>query len=696
MQASASQPRGERPLQVVSINPMVVVIVLFALQGALGLALCLLFGRYHRAYHRPHLRLWSISFGMLAVYMLLAGVALHASQNNPGAFAMRTAISLVSQVAAYQHVAFLVLGTLSLGARHEPPAWLRNGVVAAATVLGITAALAYSWDPGATQERIFARVGLRYLVGSAVYVGIALALMSGAWRDKPLGQRIVALSFLAFGVVLMANFVLLTVPGVGRSLSDFTPWFSLFDLVAEFSIGMGLVIWLHEDERGRADRASRQVEQLTYYDGLTGLPNRNLFAARLGGHLPEAAVARQRFVVAALGPDNPRQLREALGESAVEGLLQRLAARLRTLVPGPEPLVARIDADRFAVAYGPVAGTEAAATRAQELRMRLDEAAGDVRSDLVFTSSAGIALYPDDARDADGLIAAALSAHASASGEGGRRVAFYSQEQSQRGRDQLSLVADARRALAGNGLELHYQPVLDLRHGGFGFVEALVRWNHPLRGPLAPGAFLPALGEAGLLPDLDRWVLRAACRTIAVRRAAGAPWPTVAINVSAETFQLGDFPDWVAEALSEARLPAHALELEITEATALRDADSAISTLHRLKRLGVSLSLDDFGVGYSSMGQLKRLAVDRLKIDRSFVQGALVDRKDDAIVTSMVGLGASLGLQVVAEGIETAAQLAHFRKLGVDHAQGYLIGRPMSAEALSERLRELPPALAAG
>ena len=299
MRSSASQPRGEHPLQVVSINPMVVVIVLFALQGALGLALCLLFGRYHRAYHRPHLRLWSISFGMLAVYMLLAGVALHASQSNPDAFAMRTAISLVSQVAAYQHVAFLVLGTLSLGARHEPPAWLRNGVVAAATVLGVTAALAYSWDPGATQERIFARVGLRYLVGSAVYVGIALALMSGTWRDKPLGQRIVALSFLAFGVVLMANFVLLTVPGVGRSLSDFTPWFSLFDLVAEFSIGMGLVIWLHEDERGRADRASRQVEQLTYYDGLTGLPNRNLFAARLAGHLPEAAVARQRYVVAA-------------------------------------------------------------------------------------------------------------------------------------------------------------------------------------------------------------------------------------------------------------------------------------------------------------------------------------------------------------------------------------------------------------
>jgi diguanylate cyclase (GGDEF)-like protein len=681
---------------VVSINPMVVVVLLFALQGTLGLALCLLFGRYHVAYRRPHLRLWSISFGMLAIYMLLAGVALHASQASPSAFALRTGVSLLSQVAAYLHVAFLVLGTLSLGARHDPPAWLRNGVAAAATVLGITAALAYTWDVGAVQERIFARVGLRYLIGAAAYVGIALALMSGPWRNKPLGQKIVAFSFLAFGVVLVGNFVLLTSPGVSRSLADYAPWFSLFDLVAEFSIGMGLVIWLHEDERGRADRASRQVEQLTYYDGLTGLPNRNLFASRLAGHLPEAAVARQRYVVAAFGPDNPRQLREALGEGAVEVLLQRIAGRLRMLVPGPEPLVARIDGDRFAVAFGPVGGTEAAAARAQELRTRLDEAAGDVRSDLVFTSSAGIALYPDDAREAEGLIAAALSAQAAASRDGGRRVEFYSLEQTRRGRDQLSLVADARRALAGNGLELHYQPVLDMRHGGFGFVEALVRWNHPLRGPLAPGAFLPAMAEAGLMPDLDRWVLRAACRTIALRRAAGAPWPTVAINVSAEGFQLSDFPDWVAEALAEARLPAHALELEITEATALRDADKAKSTLQRLKQLGVSMSLDDFGVGYSSMGQLKRLAVDRIKIDRSFVQGALLDRKDDAIVTSMIGLGASLGLQVVAEGIETAAQLAHFRRLGVDHAQGFLIGRPMSAEMLSERLRELPPALAAG
>lgn len=675
---------------------MLVVIVLFALQGALGVALCLLFGRYFVAYRRPHLRLWSISFGMLATYMLLAGVALHASRNMPDAFALRTGMSLVSQVAAYLHVAFLVLGTLSLGARHEPPAWLRNGVVAAATVLGATAALAYAWDPGAVQERMFARLGLRYLVGAAVYVGIALALMSGPWRGKPLGQKIVAFSFLAFGVVLIGNFALITVPGIARSLADYSPWFSLFDLVAEFSIGMGLVIWLHEDERGRADRASRQVEQLTYYDGLTGLPNRSLFETRLAGHLPEAAVARQRYVVAAFGPDNPRQLREALGEGAVEVLLQRIAARLRMLVPDPEPLVARIDGDRFAVAFGPVNGTEAAATRAQELRSRLDEAAGDVRSDLVFTSSAGIALYPDDAREAEGLVAAALSAQAAASRDGGRRVEFYSLEQTRRGRDQLSLVADARRALAGNGLELHYQPVLDMRHGGFGFVEALVRWNHPLRGPLAPGAFLPAMAEAGLMPDLDRWVLRAACRTIALRRAAGAPWPTVAINVSAEGFQLSDFPDWVAEALAESRLPAHALELEITEATALRDADSAKSTLQRLKQLGVSLSLDDFGVGYSSMGQLKRLAVDRIKIDRSFVQGALLDRKDDAIAASMVGLGASLGLQVVAEGIETAAQLAHFRKLGVDHVQGFLIGRPMSVEALSERLRELPPALAAG
>ncbi len=671
-----------------SSNPAVVVLVLYGIQGLLGAGLAGLFWNYHRAYRRPHLRLWSQSFVAFSLYLVMAGAALAVSQWSDRA-GMRAPLTLASQILFYAHLALFVLGTLALKERQDPPMALQRGALAATVVLGSCTALAFAWDPAAAVQGFAAWVGLRYVVAAAAYAGTGYALLAGTpWRRASLGQRLVATSLIAFAALSLANSVLAT-SRVDGLVAGLVPWLPLFDLLAVCCIGIGLTVWLHDDERGRADRASLEIEQLTFYDSITGLPNRRLFAQRLRDRLPGASATGTRVGVLVFGADRPHQIRDVLGDLHAEALVARLLAQAQAVAPASEALFARLEGDRLAVALEHLSGIDTAAARARELQARLTQPFTGGRAEVFVTCSIGIATFPDDAADPDGLLAAALSAHRRAEAGGGNRIELASREVSERERETLAQAVELRRALGSDALELRYQPVLDVARGGFAFAEALLRWRHPMRGLLMPAQFLPDADDSGLLPEIDRWVLSAACRHAARRRSANGGWVPIAVNVSARTFEMPEFPAWVAAALAQSRLPPNMLEIEITEATAMRQLDRAIDTLARLRALGVSLSLDDFGVGYSTLSQLKHLAVDKIKIDQSFTAGVISDRKDAAIAVAMIGLGRSLGLRVVAEGVETAAQLAFFRTHGVDFVQGFLISPPLVADALTHRLHEI-------
>jgi EAL domain-containing protein (putative c-di-GMP-specific phosphodiesterase class I) len=385
--------------------------------------------------------------------------------------------------------------------------------------------------------------------------------------------------------------------------------------------------------------------------------------------------------VFALELDRPQRLRESLGAAGMGLLLAEVARRLGEDL-GESEILARLEGDRFALVI-PDALAATAAWRAMRLLRRLREPFA-VNDGAVYTTlSSGIAMYPVDARDADSLLHAALLALGRVHAEGGDAYRFHADGLEHAARDRLALAGEIRRALDNSEFVLHFQPIVDARRLVVISAEALLRWQHPQRGLVLPDLFLHAVDDAGAMRQVDQWVLRRGCEQVAAWRAAGLHDPVIAINVSAQSFQADDFTDLVRDEIDRAGIAPCQVELEITEASAMRDLDRASETLERLRRLGVSVTLDDFGMGFSSLSRLKHLAVDKLKIDKSFTVGVTAGGRDAAIVAAIVALAHGLGLRVVAEGVESWEQAAFFRTLGVLGLQGYRFHRALSADEIT-------------
>jgi EAL domain-containing protein (putative c-di-GMP-specific phosphodiesterase class I) len=299
--------------------------------------------------------------------------------------------------------------------------------------------------------------------------------------------------------------------------------------------------------------------------------------------------------------------------------------------------------------------------------------------DLSITSSVGVAIFPDDGRDVAELLQAADVALSHAKKEGRNSYQFHTAGMNDRALEMLLVERDLRRALEENQFVLYYQPKIDMFSGHLTGAEALIRWQHPTRGLVGPNQFIRIAEERGLIVALGEWVMHEACRQNMAWQQAGMDPMAIAINLSAVHFKQSTLLRDVRHTLQEHGLPAHCLELELTESSILQDAAATISTMDQLKQVGVVLALDDFGTGYSSLSQLKGLPLDNLKLDQSFVRGLPQDRDDLAICTAVIAMGRALGLKVIAEGVETTEQLAVLRALGCDVGQGYLFARPMPA-----------------
>jgi diguanylate cyclase (GGDEF)-like protein len=435
--------------------------------------------------------------------------------------------------------------------------------------------------------------------------------------------------------------------------------------------------------------SEEKYRTLAHRDALTGLSNRVLFAEQLDQAIAQAERSQGQFALMVLNLDKFAAINESFGHGLGDQLLIEVARRLRTVLPNGEA-IARVGGDEFHILLERDEAAPWMDLSAQRLIEALAQPFDLEDRRLYVGASIGIALYPDDGRSADVLLSHADAALHRAKDEGRSTLRFFSPDMTRQARERLTLEADLRHALEEQQLRLHYQPQLDLASGQIVGLEALVRWQHPQRGLVSPAQFIPMAEESGLIVPLGDWVLREACRQIKAWETQGLAPRQTAVNISAVQLSRSDLVNTVRQALTQADLPPHRLELEITESCLVVDRDRAIHSLGELRGLGLRLSVDDFGTGYSSLAYLQQLAVHKLKVDISFVRDITTNPGNASIVRAIIALGHSLGLEIVAEGVETAEQAAQLRELGCQVIQGYLVSRPLPADDITRLLSARP------
>ena len=424
--------------------------------------------------------------------------------------------------------------------------------------------------------------------------------------------------------------------------------------------------------------ANEELTQLALHDNLTGLPNRILLADRIGQAQRKVAEQGGCFSLMFIDLDGFKPVNDAFGHHLGDRLLREVAQRLRQQLRGQDTL-ARIGGDEFVMLVRLAEANDAPQVAARQVSL-LSRSFQVDEHQLQISASIGIALYPGNGVSAEELLMNADAAMYHAKGAGKNGYSFFDVSMNTNARKQLQLLQDLRQALAQQQFSLHYQPKIDASNGQPVGAEALLRWEHPQQGLLMPDAFIGVAEKTGLIIPIGEWVLNEACRQMRVWFDQGYSHWRVAVNLSALQFCHKGLVDSVACALARHQLPANSLTLEITETTAMSDADASMTVLQQLSLMGVDLSIDDFGTGYSSLMYLKRLPANELKIDRGFVRDLEHDSDDAAIVSAIVALGQALGLRIVAEGVETDTQQSFLTTLGCDALQGYLLGHPKPAQ----------------
>ena len=444
-------------------------------------------------------------------------------------------------------------------------------------------------------------------------------------------------------------------------------------------------------ETKRAAEALKQSEEqfrvLAHYDILTGLPNRALFYDRLTQALAQARRNRWWLAVMFIDVDRFKNVNDTFGHAAGDQLLKQVSARLVECVR-IEDTVGRLSGDEFAVVLSRLAAPGDAGTVAKKIVEQFNRPFQLEGTELFVTGSVGITVFPTDTVDQDTLIRNADVAMYQAKERGRNTYQFYTSEMNRRTREMLNLEGELRRALERDEFVLHYQPKVSLTTGRVTGVEALLRWRHPERGLVPPSDFIPLLEETGLVVQAGEWVLHAVCRQLIAWRARGIRIVPIAVNLSARQFLAPDLGQSIRSVLEQHAIAPELLEVEITESAIMSDTEEANRTLEYLDALGVRSAIDDFGTGYSSLGYLKRFPLGALKVDRSFVSDITTDADDAHITQAVISMAHSLGLKVIAEGVETAAQLEFLLRYGCDEVQGFLFARPIPGDECAEAIAD--------
>ena len=437
-------------------------------------------------------------------------------------------------------------------------------------------------------------------------------------------------------------------------------------------------------------RAERHIARLAYFDSLTGLPNRDHTMTRLEGVLERAAANAHRTALLYIDLDNFKRINDTLGHSAGDELLKQCAARLREALEGVGAGdMGRLGGDEFVAILPGIVSRELAEAAADKIIVALQRPVRLGHHEIVVTPSVGIAISPDDGIDAATLLHNSDLAMYFSKRRGHGAWAFYDATMSDGALRRLTLEGKLRGALERQEFSLHYQPQFELASGALSGLEALLRWTHPELGSVPVLEFIEIAEDTGLIIPIGEWVLRSACAQARQWRDQNLPFGHISVNVSGTQFLQRDFPELVARVLQETGLEPRWIELEITETVVMRDEAWAEKALASLRAVGVTLAIDDFGIGYSSLGRLRHLAVDRLKVDRSFVSNLESKVRDRSIASAIIKMSRTLGIGVVAEGVETFNQMLYLQEQECESAQGYLFSRPLPTADIEVLLRRV-------
>ena len=454
--------------------------------------------------------------------------------------------------------------------------------------------------------------------------------------------------------------------------------------------GGGWLVFLRDDREALA--TTHKLEQLANFDSLTGLANRALFRESLQAAMQRTRRSQQTLALMFLDLDRFKLINDDLGHAVGDRVLKHVATTLKACLRGADTVLrtgsesftlSRLGGDEFTVIAENVGSVENAAHVAQRVLDALAEPLQVDSEELVVSASIGIALYPIDDVDVDGLIRHADMAMYRSKAAGRNAYSFFSEELNAANGARISLESSLRRAIERHEFELHYQPKADLKTGRIVGAEALLRWNRPEHGMVAPDGFIGVLEETGMIMPVGAWVIRTSVAQMAEWDRCGLPPLRVSFNLSARQFRHQYIATLIEDSLREHAIDPRRYEIELTESLLMEDTEANRALLENFRRMGVGLAIDDFGTGHSSLAYLKRFAIDTLKIDRSFVKSLPENNEDMAIATAIVALGRSMQMRIVAEGVETEAQAQALRGLGCDEIQGYLLSRPMSAQAFA-------------
>jgi diguanylate cyclase (GGDEF)-like protein/PAS domain S-box-containing protein len=446
---------------------------------------------------------------------------------------------------------------------------------------------------------------------------------------------------------------------------------------------LGAVIVFRDVSAAR--EMARQMAYSAQHDFLTGLPNRMLLHDRVNQAITLASRHKKKVAVLFLDVDGFKHINDSLGHRIGDRLLQAIAKRLVGCVRGSDT-VSRQGGDEFVVLLLEVEQPEGAAHTARRMLQAMAEAHSIDQHDLHVSISIGVSVYPDDGPDAETLIKNADTAMYQAKENGCQSYQFFKPAMNVRAVERQAIEESLRRALERQEFALHYQPRINLKTGEITGAEALIRWTHPIRGLVSPGQFIPIAEDCGLILPIGKWVLREACRQARAWLDAGLLLGTMAVNISAIEFRDENFLEGVFATLQDAGLDPKSLELELTESVLMKHAEATASLLETLRARGVQMAVDDFGTGYSSLSYLRKFRIDALKIDQSFVRQITTIPDETTIVAAVISMGRSLKLRVVAEGVETQAQMEFLRAHECDEAQGYYFSPPVPPQQFAKLL----------
>lgn len=652
----------------------------YIVQAAGAFFTAVLFGVFSRTYRKPFLLYWARGFSALCIMLFGAGLTISLASIAAPTTPTRVIVSTVTLLAAYAHVVWLLLGTAELWTTRGTGFFLRqrNWLFGLVVIGSVVSMALYFNDPNPFGPRFTVRNAVRgALIGVAFLVAAAGVILARSARpSRRLGRGFVGGSFALYGATQLHFFWVSMTARTVISGTNYPLYSGFIDFVLVFTMGLGVVIWLLEEEHTKAQSTTQEIATLAFHDALTGLPNRKLLVDHLTRAIYQARRDKCNLAVYFIDVDRFKVINDSLGHSAGDKVLQAVAARVTASLREADT-VARMGGDEFVVLTPDIHGVEDAVHIAQKIRDAIREPIQIEGRELFVSASMGVAVYPSDGEVAETLVKNADTAMYRAKSQGNDLLQLYTPEMNAHATEQLALESALRRAVETFEFELHYQPIVQTSDNRIVALETMLRWRHPVLGLVRPEQFIRLAESTGLIVPIGEWTLRTACKQLAEWRGSGYRELRLAVNISARQLKQPDFVDMVSLTLAETNVAASAIEFEITEMSATQSELAIVDRLRALRSMGIRISIDDFGTGFSSVSVLKVFPVDALKIDTSFVRDLVLDPDDAAIAAAVVALAKSMGLTVIAEGVENPAQLDFLRAQGCEMWQGYLCCPPV-------------------